>query len=115
MDDCGLYIFGQFSGYNCLTDQPAAKLEIADIVRIEPLQDFADALVQSTRPQEMAIGLCRGGEAVREADSPRAQLAGHLTQRGVLAANQRHVIDAQFVEPADLVGGRRVHGMISSR
>jgi len=45
------------------------------------------------------IGLGGGGKAVWHADVLRLQMADHLAQGGILAADASHIAHAQFLEP----------------
>ena len=54
--------------------------------------------------QHVAVGLGGGGEPVRNADALPGQLLVHLAQRGVLAADKRHVGNADLVEESDVSG-----------
>jgi hypothetical protein len=53
--------------------------------------------------QELAVGIGGGGEAARHTHAGR-QLADHLAERGVLAADLLDVGHAQFVEGDHVAG-----------
>ena len=61
--------------------------------------------------QHVAIGRSGDGEPVRNADVLAGQLLEHLAQRSVLAADERHVLDADLLEKADVPG--RTHDLSS--
>ena len=52
--------------------------------------------------QHVAIGRGGDGESVRYADALSGQLLQHLAQRGVLSADERHVVDAEVLKEADV-------------
>ena len=52
--------------------------------------------------EHVAVGLGGDGEAVRDADALSGELPVHLAERGVLAADERHVLDAELLEEADV-------------
>ena len=52
----------------------------------------------------MPIGVGGGGKASGNFDAPAAELAHHLPDRGVLAADGRHVASPYLLEPAYVVG-----------
>ena len=47
---------------------------------------------------------------LRDADALIGQLLEHLAERGVLTADERHVVDAELLEEADVRG--HTHGQI---
>ena len=49
----------------------------------------------------MAIGLGGDREAIGNGDALRRELLEHLAKRGVLAADQRNVLDANLAKEAD--------------
>jgi hypothetical protein len=63
--------------------------------------------------EHVAIGLGGDGEPVRDADTIAGQLLEHLTQRGVLPADQRHVLDAQILKETNV--SERAHHVSSRR
>ena len=56
----------------------------------------------SPRSQEVPVRLGRDRESIRDLHPGGCQLAVHLAERGVLAADQRDVVDADFVKPLDV-------------
>src|SRR6202008_5141225 len=60
--------------------------------------------------QDMFVGLGGDGEPVRYADALLGQLLEHLAERGVLAADERHVVDTKLFEEANV--GQAAHDLI---
>ena len=90
-------------------DRVGAARQVVDVRLVEVVQQRVQAAVQVVVGKNLAIGLGRHGEAVRHLDAQRDQFAIHLAERGVLAADQRHVAQAQIGKPANVGGGRRAH------
>jgi hypothetical protein len=70
-----------------------------------------DPLLQLALAQEQAKRLGGRGEAVGHADSFLRELAQHLAQRSVLAADRLHVGHAQVAERDDVASA--LHGLSS--
>lgn len=90
--------YGDFFGKGGLAEKPADSL-------VDFLQgDVATLkfLPQLVRFDKGSIGLGRGGKAVRHPNSLGLQCPDHLSQRGVLTADGRHVFCAEIVEPTDI-------------
>ena len=88
-------------------DHPAADLRAGGdqgvhVLDVERGQAVVDALVQGVEGDELAEGVRRGGEAARDRDAQVGQLADHLAERGVLAADLGQVGQAEFVQPKDV-------------
>ena len=101
-------------------DHPAADLaagggqrrHVLDVERGELVED---ALVQVVVGDEVLEGLGRRRVAARHGDTEACQVADHLAERGVLAADPGQIGQAQRVQPedvlvqaGDLQGGGRV-------
>ena len=67
------------------------------------IEHRADRLAQAVRLDEAPIGIRRGGEAGRDIDALAAEIAHHLAERGVLAADDGNVPAPQLLEP-DYIG-----------
>ena len=80
-------------------DDPAADLctgcgQCIDVIDIQRLQGVADACRQAVVFQVVPEGLRRGGKTVGHPHTLAGEGLVHLAERGVLAANQRYIIDA---------------------
>jgi hypothetical protein len=91
----------QFRSQDCLPNLPAALLQAPSILRIESGQLITNGDIQVGHLQKIPICVGRNRKAVCQVDSLPGQLASHLSQRRILAANEGHILDADFVEPAD--------------
>jgi hypothetical protein len=74
-----------------------------DIARVQAIERGMQARPGVGLVEHMAVAQGGDRKAVRHADALSRQLAVHLAERGVLAADQRHVANAQILEPADVV------------
>ena len=101
--DFRLEVAWEFGGQNGVTDLCAALAEIFHVPGVEILQDVANLPVQPRLAQEVTIRLGGDGKAIRHLHALGRQLAKHLAQRRVLAANERHIVDADVGEPFDEV------------
>jgi len=82
-----------------------------DVLDVERRQPGMDPLLQLALAQEQAKRLGGRGEAVGHADSFLHELAQHLAQRSVLAADRLHVGHAQVAERDDVASA--LHGLSS--
>ena len=74
------------------------------LCRLE-LSEFGDDQgLEAIRLDEVPVGVGGGGKASGNFDAPAAELAHHLPERGVLAADGRHVASPYLLEPAYVVG-----------
>jgi len=87
---------------NPLADARAARGERVDIIDIESRQLAADACVEAPLREELAIGVCGGGEAARYLNAELRQRADHLPERGILAADTLEVAHAELLEGNDV-------------
>ena len=73
-------------------------------MRIKIAKNLFDFLVEARFAQNIAIGFGGDRKAVGHFYAFALQFPAHLAQRGILAADERNVIDANFVEPSDVFG-----------
>src|SRR5574341_1519368 len=96
-----------------MADRAASPPEFGCVVGIEAGKEFLDALKQVGTAQKLPISVGGDGKSIRYLDSLRSQLAIELSQRGVLATDERDVFDPNLFKPADVAqrncGG--VHGI----
>jgi hypothetical protein len=76
--------------------------QIFDIIRIEPIKRRMQRRPRAGLIERMAIGFGGHGETVRHANAMRRQLLIHFAERGVLAANQRHIANADLRKETDI-------------
>src|SRR5262249_1720933 len=86
------------------TAHPASYLgacvrERRDVVDVERAERTVDARRKAVLFQELAEGEGGSGESAGDPNALRVQLADHLAERGILAADQRQVGHAQAIEP----------------
>ena len=86
-----------------LTNCGADVRELCDVADIERLDGPADALVEAIGGEELAVSICRRREPARDADPGVREIAHHLAERGVLAADLCDVGHADLGEPEDVV------------
>ena len=84
-----------------LPDHAARLGERAGVLGVELLQLSVDALGETGRAEELAIGVRGGREAVRDLHPQAAEVRDHLSERGVLAADLVEVGHAELGEPLD--------------
>ena len=79
-----------------------ARAEVLDVARIQIAEGISYLGIHAGLSKEVAI--CLGGdcEPVGDLHTRGCQFAIHLAERGVLPANQRDIVDADFVKPPDL-------------
>ena len=76
--------------------------QCVDIVHIEALEGLVDALIELIASQELAIRRRRCREAAGYRHTQTAQITNHFTKRGVLAADDIHIIHAKLGELDDV-------------
>ena len=91
-------------------DGSATFGKLGDVVGVEADERGADDGIEFRFGDEMTVSLGGDGEAVGDVHSLSAELADHLAERGVLAADERDVLDARVREPFD--EGAGVHDFV---
>ena len=99
-------------------DDPAADFgagrgQGGDVIDIERGETVLDALGQAALGDELLEGLGRGRVAAGHRDAELAQVADHLAERGVLAADLAEIGQAQRIEPKNQVAQGSSPGEIS--
>ena len=89
-----------------LADLGAGACKRAHVVGVERLQARGDALGQAAELQELAERVRGRREAARDADAGGGQLADHLAEAGILAADDVDVGHPQLFEWDDQSGGQ---------
>src|SRR5690606_19886390 len=89
-------------------DHPAADLatgprQRADILDVERGKAVEDPLVQVVVGNEVLERLRRRGITARHGNTEIGQVADHLAERGILAADTGQVVEAQRVQPEDVL------------
>ncbi len=95
--DLGLELGREGQLHDPLADLRAGLGQRIDVIHVERIERGIDAIGQAIVGEELAIGLGRGRETTRDTYAG-GQLADHLAERGVLAADLLDVGHAQFVE-----------------
>jgi hypothetical protein len=95
-------------------DHPLADLRACggqgvDVVGVQRVEAGVDLLGQAAMGQELAEGMRRGGKAAGHAHAGGGELADHLAEAGVLAANHLDVMHSQVFKRDDQ-GGRQMGG-----
>jgi len=83
---------------------PCAAREILDISWLEALKRFVQSVGYAGVIEHVAVGGCGNGEAVRHPNSFAGKLLVHLSERCVLASDERYVVDSDLVEEPDIAG-----------
>jgi hypothetical protein len=104
VDDFRFQILRQFNTQDCLSHLAGALTEVLEVACIKIAKNLFDFLVETRFAQNIAIRISGDRKAVRHFDAFGCQFSAHLAQRGILAADERNVIDANFVEPSDVFG-----------
>ena len=99
----GLGLRRQARGVDDLAAARAGPGQRSHIGLVEPVQLCVQPRPGIAPRQRVAEGLGGHGKAVRHRHAQRHELADHLAQARVLAADQRHVADRELLEPADVV------------
>ena len=81
-----------------VADARAGARERLDVGDVQARQRLADALHEAVVLEVVAVALGGDGEAVRHAHPLRRELAVHLAERGVLAADEGDVLHADLGE-----------------
>src|ERR1700722_17575734 len=87
-----------------LTGALAFTHQRADVGRVQPVELGMQTVPGTGLVQHVAIRLSGDGESVREAEALPGQLLEHLAQRRVLSADERHIVDAELLKKADVLG-----------
>ena len=107
---------GQVVGNPCAIDDLTRALAFAgqrgDVIGVDAVELLVQGLPGAGLVQHVPICLCSDREPVRDTDTLVGELLIHLAKRGVLSANDRHILDADLVEKADV--RRPVHDLIST-
>ena len=98
----GGQIVGQPRAVDDLSGAFGFSCQRGDIGGVEVVEFGVQTVPGAGLVQHVAIGLGGDGESVRHADALPGQLLEHLAQRGVLSADQRHVVDAEVLKEADV-------------
>jgi hypothetical protein len=85
------------------------RRELLGVLRVEAREDALEAALEILLSKEQAVGPGRGREAVEDPDPERLERAEKLAERGVLAADRRHVMDADLAEVERVACGT-LHG-----
>ena len=75
---------------------PGAPRQVIDILHVQAIERFVQALPGVGLVQQITVGLCRDRKTVGHPHALRAQLADHLAQRSILAADQRDIGNADL-------------------
>ena len=112
IQNLGGQVVGEPGAVDDLTGALAFARQRGDVGGVEVVELGMQTVPGAGLVQHVAIGLGGDGESVRDADALPGQLLEHLAQRGVLAADERHVVDADLLEKADVP--RCTHDLSSS-
>ena len=98
-EDGRLQARGQLGVQDRLPGGQAAPLQVGDVPGIEPIEDVPEPGRDAGVLDKIVIGRRRDGETIRHPDAPGRQFPDHLAEGRVLAADQRHILDADVLEP----------------
>ena len=97
------------------TDFPARFGQRLHVFHVQRAQAVEDPLVQRVVGDERLECVGSGGEPARYRDAQLGQVADHLAQRGILAADLCQVIQSQVLQPEDVGGQSDAPGGIGRR
>ncbi len=97
-ENLGFQVRREGRGQNPVADLRADRGELLHIVDVQRLQRSCDAIRESFMLQKVAIRLRSRRESRRHDDAERRQVADHLAERGILAADRLDVVTAKFLE-----------------
>ena len=95
-------VVGEPGAVDDLPDALGLPRQRGDIGRVEVVEFGVQAVPGARLVQHVAIGRSSDGEPMRNPDTLPGQLLKHLAQRGVLTADQRHVVDAEVLKEAHI-------------
>ena len=90
----------------------APLAEFRQIMRVEIGQLISDPSLDSRFRKEQSIRIGGNRKTVWDFDAFSGKLAIHLSQRGILATNKRHVVNADVVKPTHVL--RRCRGSLGT-
>ena len=88
----------QLAIHHPLTDLRAGLGQSVDIINVEGIKQVVDALVQTTLFEEVTIGISSGGKTTGNGNTGASQVADHLAERGILATDTLHIVEAEVIE-----------------
>ena len=97
-----LKVCGYFRRHDRMPDAGSARAQVLDIARIQVSKDIPYLGVHAGLSKEVAISLGGDCEPVGDLHTRGCQFAIHLSERGVLPANQRDIVDADFIKPPNV-------------
>ena len=100
--DLGDQVFGKPGAVDDLARTFAFARQRGDVGRVEIVELGMQRVPGAGPVQHVSVGLGGDGEPVRDADALLGQLLEHLAERGVLTADERHVVDAKLFEEANV-------------
>ncbi len=72
------------------------------IAAVQVLKDPFDPGVEAGPAQKTPVGVCSGGETVRDLDPGRGEVSDHFAERGVLAADLIEIGQAEVRKPKNV-------------
>ena len=81
-----------------LPDARTGLGEARDVVHVESVELGLDASCEALVGEERAVGVGGRGEATGHGDVECGEVGDHLAERGILAADRRDVVAAEFGE-----------------
>ena len=97
-----LKVCGYFRRHDRMPHAGPARAEVLDIARIQISKDISYLGIHAGLSKEVAISLGGDCEPVGDLHTRGCQFAIHLSERGVLPANQRDIVDADFIKPPNV-------------
>ena len=101
VDDRLGQIVGQRGRRDGGADAASSIGEVVDVDAVPSSEGLGRHVGERVRPQEVSECGRRGGEPVGHPDAPIRQLAIHLAEGSVLAADDGHIVHRRLVEPSD--------------
>ncbi len=75
--------------------------QVSHVLGVQIRKHLADFRLDACFFQQIAVGVGGDGKPMRDSHTFAGKMLIHLAQRGVLAADQRHITNADFIKPKD--------------
>ena len=89
-------------------DYPLANLganprQFVNVVDIQGIQGFVNAVFQAVGGQEFTVSMSSGSETARDGNTSIGEITDHFTEGGILASNPVYVGHSQVVKPDNVI------------
>ena len=77
--------------------------QLVNIVNVQDIQGFVDAVFQAVSGQEFPVSMCRCSETARNGNTCIGEITDHFTEGSVLAPNTVNIGHSQVVKPDNVI------------